>query len=36
MFYWPPNMRRKDRSLSRYPEFEAYRQRTKLFIPFVL
>lgn len=33
--YWWPNMRRKDRSLARYPDFEAYRQRTKLFIPFV-
>jgi len=33
--YWLPNMRRKDRSLSRYPEFEAYRQRTKMFIPFL-
>ena len=32
-FYWLPDMRRKDRSLSRYPEFEAYRQRTWLFIP---
>jgi steroid 5-alpha reductase family enzyme len=36
VFYWLPNMRRKDRSLSRYPEFEAYKRRTKLFIPFVL
>jgi steroid 5-alpha reductase family enzyme len=34
--YWLPMMRRKDRSLSRYPEFERYRQRTNLFIPFVL
>lgn len=33
--YWLPNMRRKDRSLSRYPEFEAYRSRTRLFIPFL-
>lgn len=33
--YWLPMMRRKDRSLSRYPEFEAYRRRTKLFIPFI-
>lgn len=32
---WLPNMHRKDRSLSRYPEFEAYRQRTNLFIPFL-
>ena len=33
--YWLPNMRRKDRSLSRYPEFENYKRHTKLFIPFV-
>ena len=33
--YWLPNMRRKDQSLGRYPEFEAYKQRTKLFIPFI-
>lgn len=33
---WVPNMLRKDRSLSRYPEFEAYRRRTKLILPFVL
>jgi protein-S-isoprenylcysteine O-methyltransferase Ste14 len=33
---WVPNMIRKDRSLSRYPEFEEYRRRTKLILPFVL
>lgn len=33
---WLPNMIRKDRSLSRYPEFAAYRKRSALFIPFVL
>jgi protein-S-isoprenylcysteine O-methyltransferase Ste14 len=33
--YWIPNMRKKDRSLSRYPGFAAYRERTKLFIPFL-
>ena len=33
--YWYPNMRRKDKSLSRYPEFEEYRRRSKLFIPYV-
>ncbi len=32
---WIPNMRRKDRSLSRYPEFGEYAARTKLFIPHV-
>jgi hypothetical protein len=30
-----PNMRRKDRSLSRYPEFAPYAARTKLLIPYV-
>jgi protein-S-isoprenylcysteine O-methyltransferase Ste14 len=32
---WLPNMLRKDRSLARYPDFESYRRRSKLFIPFV-
>lgn len=32
---WIPNMRRKDRSLSRYPQFADYAARTKLFIPYV-
>lgn len=32
---WIPNMRRKDESLSRYPEFADYKARTKLFIPYV-
>jgi len=32
---WVPNMRKKDYSLSRYPEFEAYRNRSKFFIPFL-
>ena len=32
---WLPNMRRKDQSLARYPEFEAYRSRTRKFIPFL-
>lgn len=36
LFYWVPNMRRKDASLSRYPEFAAYKARSKLFIPFVI
>lgn len=30
---WVPNMRRKDRSLSRYPEFAEYRRRSWLFLP---
>ena len=29
-------MRRKDRSLSRFPEFAAYRARSALLIPWVL
>jgi len=32
---WLPNMRRKDKSLSRYAKFEEYRRRSKLFIPFL-
>ncbi|GAB4521412.1 MAG: hypothetical protein Fur0018_01890 [Anaerolineales bacterium] len=32
---WMPYMRKKERSLARYPEFEAYRRRVKKFIPFV-
>ena len=32
---WVPNMWRKDRSLSRYPQFAAYRARSKMFIPFI-
>lgn len=35
-FVWLPNMIRKDRSLSRYPEFEQYRRGSSLFIPFVV
>jgi steroid 5-alpha reductase family enzyme len=33
---WVPNMLRKDASLSRYPDFAAYKARTKLFVPFVI
>jgi hypothetical protein len=29
-------MRKKDRSLSRYPEFAAYKTKTKLIIPYVI
>ena len=36
IFIWVPNMLKKDRSLSRYPDFKAYKERTKLFIPFLL
>jgi protein-S-isoprenylcysteine O-methyltransferase Ste14 len=31
--YWVPNMLRKDRSLARYPEFAAWKERSWLFIP---
>lgn len=33
---WIPNMLRKDRSLSRYPEFAEYKKRSKLILPFIL
>jgi steroid 5-alpha reductase family enzyme len=33
--YWLPRMRKKDRSLARYPDFATYKERTRLFIPFV-
>lgn len=32
---WLPNMRKKDRSLGRYLEFNNYKRRTNLFIPFL-
>jgi protein-S-isoprenylcysteine O-methyltransferase Ste14 len=33
---WIPNMLRKDRSLSRYPEFAQYKSQTKLLIPYLI
>ena len=33
---WVPNMRRKDRSLARYPAYPAYRARTKWLMPWVV
>jgi protein-S-isoprenylcysteine O-methyltransferase Ste14 len=33
---WVPNMRRKDKSLSRYPDFAEYKAHTKLIIPYVV
>ena len=33
---WIPNMRRKDRSLSRYAAFELYKRSTAWFLPFIL
>ena len=32
---WIPRMLKKDKSLSRYADFPAYKARTKLFIPFL-
>jgi protein-S-isoprenylcysteine O-methyltransferase Ste14 len=31
--YFVRNMRRKDRSMSRHPEFAAYKDRTGMFLP---
>ncbi|MGD2162298.1 MAG: DUF1295 domain-containing protein [Anaerolineales bacterium] len=36
ILYWIPNMLRKDRSLSRYDGFADYKQKSKLFIPFLV
>jgi hypothetical protein len=33
---WLPNMIKKDRSLSRYPEFAAWQRRSCLIVPRVL
>jgi steroid 5-alpha reductase family enzyme len=35
LIVWLPNMRRKDRSLARYPDFGSYKARSKMFLPFV-
>lgn len=35
LFVWLPKMHKKDASLARYPDFSAYKARTKLFIPFI-
>ncbi len=32
---WVPNMRRKEKSLSRYPEFTEYKKKVKSFLPFI-
>ena len=34
-FIWIPNMIRKDKSLSRYPEFNNYKKRTSKIFPFI-
>ena len=33
---WVPNMKKKDASLSRYPEFEEYKRRSGIFFPRIL
>ncbi|KAK9785852.1 hypothetical protein WJX73_000050 [Symbiochloris irregularis] len=35
VLFWIPQMRQKDKSLSRYPEFAEWKARSSLFIPFV-
>ena len=35
LIVWFPNMRRKDRSLSRHAGYEEYKKRTSLLIPFI-
>jgi steroid 5-alpha reductase family enzyme len=35
LIIWGPNIRRKEKSLSRYPEFEEYKKKVKLFIPYI-
>ncbi len=34
-FVWFPRMLKKDRILAEYPDFKEYKQRSKLFIPFL-
>ena len=36
LFFWLPNMIRKDKSLSRYPEFAEYKKRSGMIIPYIL
>ena len=35
IFIWIPNMIKKDKSLSRYPEFSSYKKKSKTFFPFL-
>ena len=35
LIIWVPNMIRKDKSLSRYPEYMEYKERTSFFIPYI-
>ena len=34
MIVWVPNMIKKDKSLSKYKEFDDYRNKTRMFFPF--
>jgi steroid 5-alpha reductase family enzyme len=35
LFYWNPNLIRKEKSLSRYRNFSKYKQKVRLFFPFL-
>ena len=35
IFVWIPNMIKKDKSLSRYPDFNEYKNKSKTFFPFI-
>ena len=35
IFLWIPNMIKKDKSLSKYSEFQNYKSKTKKFLPFI-
>lgn len=35
VFYWIPKMIRKEKSLSRYADFNEYKYKVKLFVPFL-
>ncbi len=34
--FWLPGMLKKDKSLSRHPDFDEYRKRVRMFIPFII
>ena len=35
LLVWIPNMIKKDKSLSRYENFEEYQKNTNIFFPFI-
>ena len=35
LIIWVPNIIKKDKSLSRYPEFDNYKEKSKRFFPFI-